>query len=548
MSIDNYTKQVLKFNRSSMAKTHYNKSDLEQIALIYQMCKRSHLEPQMRDLYNTRFAMIVEEAGKMIKSFSSGKLTVSADALDLMQDFIEEFGREYVRYGKEMRYEYTQDAICAKLMLQKTRHNYEQAEKAAQEKRQAKQADAKVVIHPTTAQKQVKQSSQAKKSSRRSEGFIKKLVSSLSLRHRRKQSLAASKRTYRKTVSTRKPNVKVFNFQKSVQLRKQFFIGVKNSINDTVVSLGQDIGSKVRRYGLAAVALWGVAGTTGFSNADAHVEQRKIEQSMIRDLSKFEFPDEVETAMAQMRPVKATLDLSSEFYSKSDFPNYEDFQSSLDLSLPWMYNENASDEEAAEPKTVADISYADYYFSGEELAAMGESKIGAELTENAVKVARNMNCEGYCYRGVKRMFRRTNLGNMEGRSAYMAKSYMDKNENFKKIRCDFDDLDKLPNGSVVIFDRGRNSHVHGHIFVVGRDKQGKAKDFSSKIRNVRSTLNGYGGYYVYVPADTPVPESVQEKIESIMVLNHPAEDAKPEKANQWMIPMQIFSNNSRAAS
>ena len=33
MSIDINMKQVLKFNRSSMAKTHYNKSDLEQIAL-----------------------------------------------------------------------------------------------------------------------------------------------------------------------------------------------------------------------------------------------------------------------------------------------------------------------------------------------------------------------------------------------------------------------------------------------------------------------------------------------------------------------------------
>ena len=548
MSIDNNMKQVLKFNRSSMTKTHYDKSDLEQIAIIYQMCKQSHREPQMRDLYNTRFAMIVEEAGKMIKSFSTGKVSVSADALDLMQDFIEEFGREYVRYGKEMRYEYTQDALCAKLMLQKTRHNYEQAEKAAQEQRQKTKAEVKVVVHPATAQKQAEQSRQGQKYSRRSDGFIKKLVSALSLRNHRKRSIAAKKRTYHNAVSTRKSNVKVFNFQKAVQLRKKFFIGVKNSVNETVVCIGNDISSKVRRYGLAAVALWGVAGTTGFSNADAHVEQRKIEQSMVRDLSKFEFPDEAEAAMAKMRPVKDTLDISSEFYGVSELPNFADFQSCLDLSLPWMYNENANEEEEVEPKTVADISYADYYFSGEDLAAMGESKIGTELTENAVKVARNMNCEGYCYRGVKRMFRRSNLGNMEGRSAYMAKSYMDENENFKQIRCDFDDLDKLPNGSVVIFDRGRNSHVHGHIFVVGRDKQGKAKDFSSKIRNVRRSLNGYGGYYVYVPADTPVSETVKEKIESIMVLNHPAEEVKTEKENQWMIPMQIFANNGRAAS
>ena len=86
-----------------------------------------------------------------------------------------------------------------------------------------------------------------------------------------------------------------------------------------------------------------------------------------------------------------------------------------------MVGETQTDEEETEPKTVADISYADYYFSGEELAAMGESKIGSELSEQALKVAGNMNCEGYCYRGVKRMFRRTNLGEMYGRSAYMAR-------------------------------------------------------------------------------------------------------------------------------
>lgn len=93
MAIDQNMKEVLKFNRSYMAKTHYSKSDLEQIARIYQMCKRSHTEPEMRDLYNTRFAMIVEEASKMIKAFSSERMSVDADALNLMQDFIEEFGR-----------------------------------------------------------------------------------------------------------------------------------------------------------------------------------------------------------------------------------------------------------------------------------------------------------------------------------------------------------------------------------------------------------------------------------------------------------------------
>ena len=534
MSIDNNMKQVLKFNRSSMAKQHYSKSDLEQIAIVYQMCKQSHYEPQKRDVYNSRFAMIVEEASKMIKSFSDGKISVSADALDLMQDFVEEFGREYVRYGKEMRYEPTQDAICAKLMIQKLRHQHETASKP----------EAKVITHPATEQKRAYE---LHKKQVKSAGLMSKLISALSFKKRSKKTTYARKSMQPQTAKRKKYNHKSFKFQNTVQLRKKFFIGVKNSTQATMVSLKNDISGKVRRYGMAAIALWGVAGNIGFSNADAHVDKYQKSQVYVRDLSKFEMPDEAAAAIAQMRPAKDTLDLTAAFTNQTNFPDLEDFQSNLDLSLPWLNYENSQAEEEEKPATIADISYADYYFSGDELAAMGESKIGEELTKQAAKVALNMNCEGYCYRGVKRMFNRINLGVMEGRSAYMAKSYMDANQNFKQIRCDFDDLDKLPNGSVVIFDRGRKSHVHGHIFVVGRDKQGKARDFSSKIRNVRRNLNGYGGYYVYVPADTPVPETVQEKIASIMVLNHPTEEAKTTKDNQWMIPMDVFANSGRSA-
>ena len=538
MSIDINMKQVLKFNRSYMTKNHYTKSDLEQIALIYQICKQSHKEPQSKDLYNTRFAMIAEEAVSLIKSFSAGKISVSADALDLMQDFIEEFGREYVRHSQELRYEYTQDARCAKLMIQKLRHNLEQKDNQADVEPNNKPS-TQVIVHPATAK--IRQS-QKQGTSKPKSGLVSRLMQSLRLKKRSKSK--ASSNIHTKSSNKKSPSAKVFKLQP--ELRKKFAIGFKNSLRATVIDMKKEVGAKVRRYGIAAVALWGMSGTAGVSNADAHVEHRDIKQTIERDLTRFEFPDETAAAIAEMNGNSDTLDLTSAFAENIAMSNFKNFQSSLDLSLPWMYNDSIEDAEETAPKTIADISYADYYFSGEELAAMGESKIGAELTENAVKVARNMNCEGYCYRGVKRMFRRSNLGNMEGRSAYMAKSYMDVNSNFKQIRCDFDDLDKLPNGSVVIFDRGRNSHVHGHIFVVGRDKEGRAKDFSSKIRNVRSTLKGYGGYYVYVPADTPIPETVQEKIESIMVLNHPNEEYKGENS-LWQMPLNIFGNSGRTA-
>lgn len=551
MAIDQNMKEVLKFNRSYMAKTHYSKSDLEQIARVYQMCKRSHTEPEMRDLYNTRFAMIVEEASKMIKAFSSERMSVDADALNLMQDFIEEFGREYVRDGKELHYEYTPEATRAKLVIQKNRHNFEKAEKTTA----AQKAKSKIIVHPATAEKLAEK---VRTAAGKSETLMKKLVNALSFKKRAKAAVAGKhKNMYKKAPArqhfecsaSRQQSKKrvMLKLQKTSQMRVAFLRGIKNSVSNTAAETKNYIGQNIRRYGMAAVALWGVSGTTGLTNVNAHAEHYSAASSVVRDLSKFEFPDEAAAAMERMRPAKDTLDLAPMFEQTAALPNLGSFQSSLDLSLPWMVGETQTDEEETEPKTVADISYADYYFSGEELAAMGESKIGSELSEQALKVAGNMNCEGYCYRGVKRMFRRTNLGEMYGRSAYMARKYMDENLNFKQIRCDFNDLDKLPSGSVVIFDRGQKSHRHGHIFVVGRDKQGRAKDFSSKIRNVRRTLNGYGGYYVYVPADTPVPGQVQEKIEQIMVLNHPVKDKKSETENNWMYQIQFQANNGRTA-
>lgn len=160
-------------------------------------------------------------------------------------------------------------------------------------------------------------------------------------------------------------------------MRVAFLRGIKNSVSNTAAETKNYIGQNIRRYGMAAVALWGVSGTTGLTNVNAHAEHYSAASSVVRDLSKFEFPDEAAAAMERMRPAKDTLDLAPMFEQTAALPNLGSFQSSLDLSLPWMVGETQTDEEETEPKTVADISYADYYFSGEELAAMGESKIGS---------------------------------------------------------------------------------------------------------------------------------------------------------------------------
>ena len=251
MAIDQNMKEVLKFNRSYMAKTHYSKSDLEQIARVYQMCKRSHTEPEMRDLYNTRFAMIVEEASKMIKAFSSERMSVDADALNLMQDFIEEFGREYVRDGKELHYEYTPEATRAKLVIQKNRHNFEKAEKTTA----AQKAKSKIIVHPATAEKLAEK---VRTAAGKSETLMKKLVNALSFKKRAKAAVAGKhKNMYKKAPArqhfeysaSRQQSKKrvMLKLQKTSQMRVAFLRGIKNSVCNTAAETINYIGINIRR-------------------------------------------------------------------------------------------------------------------------------------------------------------------------------------------------------------------------------------------------------------------------------------------------------------
>lgn len=101
---------------------HITKQKLLKIREIYEFCKNAQQNLQVRHIVNAKFAQIVEEAEEQIKLFAEGKLNIDNDALDLMKEYIEEFGRNYYKHGGQMRYEYSPEATKAKIMLEQHRY------------------------------------------------------------------------------------------------------------------------------------------------------------------------------------------------------------------------------------------------------------------------------------------------------------------------------------------------------------------------------------------------------------------------------------------
>ena len=106
---------------------HITKQKLLKIREIYEFCKNAQQNLQVRHIVNAKFAQIVEEAEEQIKLFAEGKLNIDNDALDLMKEYIEEFGRNYYKHGGQMRYEYSPEATKAKIMLEQHRYPADRA-------------------------------------------------------------------------------------------------------------------------------------------------------------------------------------------------------------------------------------------------------------------------------------------------------------------------------------------------------------------------------------------------------------------------------------
>jgi len=545
--------EVQNFNRSIMRKKNYTKSDLDYIRKIYNICNQLIADKHIAALFNGRYETIVISAQKQIAAYAAGKLHLSPDAYKAMNSFIDEFGKEYTHTPTGMKYEFTPEARRAKIMLNKANSRLKI--------KKIETDPVSKIAKPVTQQIKVKAAAkQIKKVLSTSKQNIKSIPQPTIKVD--KETVIARLRKHMPSSSDiksffNKKNTAVIELKNKVdsympileqQTKEQLKKQVKNirHISSEVQEVGQIIGTDVsnivRRYGVAVAALWGMYGAGNITTAGSRTNfANELKNKIALHIQ--------QTKKSETDKEKTKI-LTAENFTTADVPEFDTKE-----AIAWLnnqginYNEEAEDTVKVTPKTIADISFKEYFFTKEDLQALQVSEQGAELALHARKVVRNMNYPGYCYRGVKRMFNRANLGEMHGGSAYMAKKYLDNNPNFVRINCNVADLKYLPKGTVVVFGKGKSGvRPHGHIGVLD-EVNGKMVDRSSKTYNVRETLGGYSSVSVYIHADTPLPQRVEDNIKKIMVLKHNtnAENETPVSTNylsQWLTQGNKFIAHS----
>lgn len=168
--------------------------------------------------------------------------------------------------------------------------------------------------------------------------------------------------------------------------------------------------------------------------------------------------------------------------------------------------DNVKDTVSVEPVTIKDLELGRFVFSAEVLDSVEAGAMGKKLASQARRAQRKINDEIHCFRAFKLAVRSAGLGSLTGVNAWEAADQLRENENFVEIMCSKEDLDKLPDGAVVVYGKGETVGTrHGHVGTID-----KKKDVSSKVRpiNTRGTRSGepYGEISVFLPADTIVKD------------------------------------------
>ena len=514
------------------------KQKLLKIQEIYNFCKNAQQNSKVRDIANYKFAQIVEEAKTLIKNFADGCINLDIDAIELMKKYIDEFGKEYHCQDSKMIYDFTNDAIKAKALLnqmayrqasakhkynsvQNVHYNLDALMKGTADEYQIKEnfnkpsyaslQSVSLVHHDTqTTQEDVIKIQENKPVYTKPEiNIIKheaKFSNVLNVKQEPVSHLVLTQGNTKQNSASRTKN----------KSKKSFFSIIKDFCSEKIHIMHKNI----KRYGVAAVAL--------FSTTSAY---NGYPMNRPTSLDKNSFETTLNTKPASLLDVmpKSTFDASkfltddNKVSSESSF-DASSFNQFSSLALNNVEKlENAYVDSLTNSQnilTLADLEGIGYTLTSDDLKAMKPSSNAQALADAAEKVAQNMNCGGLCFRGVKRAFNQTGMGQMSGGSAYMAKDQLDENPNFVKVSTDIQNNDVAPDGSVVVFGKSA-LHPHGHIGVL---KGGK--DCSSKVRNAMTSVGSYGGVNMYLPADIKVPETVINNLKQISVLNLNVEQEK----------------------
>lgn len=124
-----------------------------------------------------------------------------------------------------------------------------------------------------------------------------------------------------------------------------------------------------------------------------------------------------------------------------------------------------------------------------------DSEKGAELASIARDVAGEMPGSGLCATGVKKALVRSGLmpKYVQG-DAYQVSNMLENNDNFKEVELAESNLDELPAGAVVVWDRS-SQKKYGHVSIA----LGNGQEASDTIGEQKVDGSKYGGHRVFVP-------------------------------------------------
>lgn len=140
--------------------------------------------------------------------------------------------------------------------------------------------------------------------------------------------------------------------------------------------------------------------------------------------------------------------------------------------------------------------------TSEDFAASAANAVdGAGVTQNDAMAklagtgrdsASNLNSRGWCLRGVNDALDAAGLSIGRQGHAYQAAPVLAKDPRFQEIKVDRNNLEKLPAGAVIVWDKSGSARS-GHIQIT----QGNGKATSDHFESPMTKLNG--SYRVFIP-------------------------------------------------
>lgn len=149
------------------------------------------------------------------------------------------------------------------------------------------------------------------------------------------------------------------------------------------------------------------------------------------------------------------------------------------------------------------LEQASFYGTTRELHSLSDvynPAVGLRLAQNAQKIGLTQNTTGWCAKGVNDSLQDSNLANAETRvsAAYMQANVLAAHPNFKEISVERSELESLPAGCIIVWNRTgsyTNSGQYGHVAVTLGDGR-ESSDNVSQLKKLDSEFR------VFVPVAT----------------------------------------------